>query len=298
MPRWIPPLLLALALVGAAGCGEDAPATNLDATAEPTTPPADPARYRADATVLESPDHGPQLCLGGVEESYPPQCGGPAVVGWDWGSVAWAESANGTTWASVHVVGEWDGTSFTLSQPPGPTTGAGAGPAPDFTAPCPEPDGGWAVRDDSRITMADQQAFSEHVNAQPDVAASWVDQSVNPAWTGPGPFGEDVARQLNDPAQTILVVAFTGDLDRHRAELEAMWGGMLCVTQMEHTRSELADVQMRLANDPDLDVLGTATVEMANRVEVFVIAADDATVTLVHDRYGDLVDVRGALQPA
>src|SRR5829696_1122227 len=80
--------------------------------------PADPAaggtatsggeRYAVSATVLESPDHGPQLCSS-VMESYPPQCGGggPDVVGFDWAEGE--ESASGTTWGAFRVVGTWDG---------------------------------------------------------------------------------------------------------------------------------------------------------------------------------------------
>src|SRR4029453_4677112 len=33
-------------------------------------------RYQTTAGVLESPKHGPELCLGGVKMSYPPQCEG------------------------------------------------------------------------------------------------------------------------------------------------------------------------------------------------------------------------------
>jgi hypothetical protein len=27
----------------------------------------------------------PEVCLGPVAESYPPQCNGPELVGWEWG---------------------------------------------------------------------------------------------------------------------------------------------------------------------------------------------------------------------
>jgi hypothetical protein len=36
------------------------------------------------ATVLQEGDGPPELCLGGVAESFPPQCGGPEIAGWDW----------------------------------------------------------------------------------------------------------------------------------------------------------------------------------------------------------------------
>jgi hypothetical protein len=258
-------------------CGDDGGSTT---AADGTVAPSDPTRrLQAEVTVLESPEHGPQLCLGGVEDSLPPQCGGPDVLGWSWEDVPWRDTAAGTTWADVHVVGTYDGTTFTLTETPTEAVALGSpGPAPDFTAPCPEPDGGWAVRDPARISAADEQAMWEHANAQPDIAASWIDQ-------------QSVA------GQTIVVVAFTGDVERHRADLESRWGGLLCVTQMAHPRAELRDVQHRATADDDLGVLGSWVDEMRNRVVLFVTVADERVLQLVHDRYGELVEVEGALQP-
>jgi hypothetical protein len=68
-------------------------------------------------TVLQIEDQAPQLCLGAVAESYPPQCGGPEVIGWDWDAVDLEESASDVTWGTYAVVGTWDGTKFTLTQP-------------------------------------------------------------------------------------------------------------------------------------------------------------------------------------
>lgn len=68
-------------------------------------------------TVLDD-GSGPQLCLGPVAESYPPQCSGPAIVGWDWSNVEGWEQASGVTWGAYAVQGEWDGERFTLAQPP------------------------------------------------------------------------------------------------------------------------------------------------------------------------------------
>lgn len=34
-------------------------------------------------TVLDDGD-GAELCLGGGNDSWPPQCGGPKLVGWSW----------------------------------------------------------------------------------------------------------------------------------------------------------------------------------------------------------------------
>ncbi|HEV7740844.1 MAG TPA: hypothetical protein VGO65_00355, partial [Pseudolysinimonas sp.] len=54
----------------------------------------------------------PQLCLGAVAESYPPQCTGPEVTGWDWGAVDGEEASGDVTWGAYAVTGGWDGTRF------------------------------------------------------------------------------------------------------------------------------------------------------------------------------------------
>jgi hypothetical protein len=93
---------VALCLAGTlAGCGDTAP--NVSIGTNPGDRTAAPV-YQADALVLESPEHGPQLCRE-VASSYPPQCGGPDVLGWNWGAVEGEESASGTTWGSYRVVG-------------------------------------------------------------------------------------------------------------------------------------------------------------------------------------------------
>ncbi|WP_167046835.1 hypothetical protein [Salinibacterium sp. ZJ454] len=68
-------------------------------------------------TVLQVEPDAAQLCLGGVMESYPPQCSGPDIVGWDWAAVEYEESSGGVTWGTYAVQGTWDGEIFTLTQP-------------------------------------------------------------------------------------------------------------------------------------------------------------------------------------
>lgn len=68
-------------------------------------------------TVLQIDDAPPQFCLGAVRESYPPQCDGPEILGWDWESVDGAETASGVTWGAYALQGIWDGERFTVTQP-------------------------------------------------------------------------------------------------------------------------------------------------------------------------------------
>ncbi len=71
----------------------------------------------AQGTVLDD-GSGAELCLGAVMESYPPQCTGIPLKGWDWAGIDGSESSNGVTWGSYAVQGSYDGTSFAVTQSP------------------------------------------------------------------------------------------------------------------------------------------------------------------------------------
>jgi hypothetical protein len=85
--------------------------------AGPPTPAASGQVTTVD-TVLQEGDGPPELCLGMVLDSYPPQCGGLEIAGWDWDAVE-AESARDTTWGSYEVEGSWDGETFRVSEATG-----------------------------------------------------------------------------------------------------------------------------------------------------------------------------------
>ena len=104
--------------------------------------------------------------------------------------------------------------------------------------PCEPPSGGWAVVDAAtRRDEAMQRALADAA-AEPDYGGAWVDQSINPA-SDDGHGGRD----SNDPTKLVLNVMFTGDLERHEAELRAVWGGPLCVSSAPRS-------QGRAARDP------------------------------------------------
>lgn len=137
--------LLTVLLLIAAACGEAAPATG-HATAPPSTPVtiSPPQRdgtqqYRTMATVLEAGDRGPRLCHA-VAESYPPQCDGPAIIGWDWDAVDGEETASGVTWVDAILIGTWDGEHFTVTRPVEAMSAWPEPPHEDTTAPAPARD--------------------------------------------------------------------------------------------------------------------------------------------------------------
>ncbi|MFI6480065.1 hypothetical protein ACIBH1_19175 [Nonomuraea sp. NPDC050663] len=204
-----------------------------------------PGRYAADAiTVLESPAHGPQLCSF-VAESYPPQCSGPDVVGWDWSKVR-HESANGTRWGSYRVVGTWDGSRLTLTEP----AGEARRPAVQeqrFTSPCPAPEGGWRPSDPAKATQEALQATQQRLEGEPSVGGVWLDQSYLDAIPGyDGSKPEWAEKYANDPTKLVLNVKFTGDLAGREAWIRETWGGPLCVSQARRSEAELRRVQESL----------------------------------------------------
>lgn len=255
-----------------------------------------PLLHTGSGTVLESPEHGPELCLGPIASSLPPQCGGVPLVGWQWEVVGGEESAIGTTWGSYSVTGTFDGEVLVVTGPPGePVDPAGPRAATSeqdpFATPCPEPAGGWTTGDPARSGEDAVQAANAYAMSQSELAAFWVDQL--------GPAGEEPA--ADDPL--VLNVAFTGDLARHERELRLIWGGPLCVQQMEHTVAELRGIQEDFSGSTGgaefgLQVLWSGAVEYQQKVEVGVVAVTHAQREAVAERYGNgLVELVPGLTP-
>lgn len=59
-----------------------------------------------------------ELCMGAIMESYPPQCRGITLAGWSWEGVDGSEESGSVRWGSYALQGTYDGTVFTLTQPP------------------------------------------------------------------------------------------------------------------------------------------------------------------------------------
>lgn len=104
--RFVP---LLVALVALAGCAPQTPAAYEPGAATVTA-------VLGQGTVLQVDDAAPQFCLVAVLESYPPQCSGPELIGWDWSTVDGEESASGVTWGTYAVWGDWDGSALTVSR--------------------------------------------------------------------------------------------------------------------------------------------------------------------------------------
>ncbi|HEX6400167.1 MAG TPA: hypothetical protein VF108_06830 [Actinomycetota bacterium] len=272
-------VLLVAAFVVASSCAEAGP-----------VPPGGGGggvqRYEADATVLDA-GSGPELCLGAVADSLPPQCGGPPILGWSWSEVDGEESVSGVTWGTFHVTGTFDGTSFTVEEvgPPPPPAGPDGDP---FRTPCPEPSGGWVDVDASKTGEADRLATMRVAERSEEFAGLWIDSL--------GPVDE------LDPPPFVLNVAFTGDPATYEDDLRAVWGGPLCVLRFDHGYRDLRRIQRELgdggAEALGLELLWSSVDVMTNRVEIGTIVIDDDGRAALDAAYGrGVVRVVPALRP-
>lgn len=243
-------VLLTTALLPAlflSGCGAGEPgavgvSTGVADELPPATVPApDPTQlYEADGMVLEAED-SPMLCLGGVLLMYPPQCGDLPIANWDWDAVEGEESGSGATWGNFHVVGTFDGETFTVTEVGPSDPGEGDfGTNPDFTPPCPEPDGGWEDVDPGMASERDFDKGAARAHALPDYVALWV------AFVG-DPTPEEMERldaEGKPYPQRIMNVVVTGDAAAAEAAVREAWGGPLCVVQQDgYTERELMAIR-------------------------------------------------------
>ncbi|HMJ78973.1 MAG TPA: hypothetical protein VK507_23510 [Iamia sp.] len=232
------------ALAVTTGSGDEpvdaGPAADEDETTTTTVGPDGlPAEAQVWGRVLEDADHGPELCRETGDLSAhvgPPTCRGIPLVDWDWADVDDDHVDGEARWGEYHVVGIYDGETIRVTEPPGPPDGRPAAPldpGPErYRPPCPEPPGGWAVIDPERAGIDDREALQFAARKQPDLGLVWVDESI-------------------PVAGGVMTVTFTGDLERHRTELAAVWGGALCVAEVPHSAAELRaaeDVVLQAAN--------------------------------------------------
>ena len=277
-----------------AGCGDTGrvdPSGDGDsvAAAQPSrdhVPVGYDGRFRTSATVLESPDHGPQLCHN-VLTSLPPQCGGADIVGWDWAAVK-HESANGTRWGEYTLVGTYDGETFTLTDPATDPSWPRDHGDDELVTPCPEPDGGWRPVNPDLATDAALNAAVRRARDVEGGSGVWVDQRI--------PEGELTEHNANDPKRLVLNVTTVRDPQVMEREIREVWGGALCVTTAERTMAELQRVQRQLGNVEGM--LSSSIDEVTAQVGLTVLVATEELQRHLDDRYGTgAVRVFGTLEP-
>lgn len=112
--------IAATALMALTGCASGAGADG-SPTDDSGSPTADAnTELIGQGTVIQVGDGDPELCLGPIAQSYPPQCSGPTVLGWEWASATQSETVSNVTWGTYAVFGTWDGTSLTTTKDPIP----------------------------------------------------------------------------------------------------------------------------------------------------------------------------------
>lgn len=281
-------VILAASLAGAlalTACGTPpAPATNGNAntSGDPAASVSragdDDQRYTATGTVLENESHGPQLC-GVVATSYPPQCGGLDLVGWDWDAIE-SQTQGDVQWGEYTVVGTWDGERLHLTEPPSapkPPSEPPADPADESTTPCDEPDGGWQDVDPDKANPEDQQRAISRARSASEFGGAWLDP-------------------LGPPQDAVLNVSFTGDLAAKRKWIREVWGGPLCVSKAERGYARLQEVQQEITDVPGF--ISGGIDEPGNVVRLEVYVATEELRDELADRYGPgTVELTGFLRP-
>lgn len=287
--------LLSVLLFAAVACGGVAPATTPAATppsAPVTTSPLqrdETQQYRTIATVLEAGDSGPRLCHA-VAESYPPQCDGPPIVGWDWDAVDGEETASGVTWVDAVLTGTWDGERFTVTRP---AESVSAWPEPPPVDPaelapgCDEPD------------VVDASHGRDEVDAvigsleQAGVSSIRVSDPAGP-WDGPF---------------VLTVVVPPGRGDEITELIRRDYKGALCVVErdvptMDELNALQAEVGAALTDEdgsprdtPLGPLLGSVPDTERGVVVVQVLVADEAARAWTRRRWGEQVELEGLLQP-
>lgn len=282
--------VVAAALLAACGTETGGRASDRQGPMPDAVPPA-AGEVVGSGLVMDVGD-GPQFCLGPVAESWPPQCSGPPVVGWDWDAVTGRYEEQGDIrWGDFVLHGTFDGSTFTLGavadEPSAPE------PAPDRSdTACPEPPEGWVV-DPATATRAHLERVFGAAEQLAGYAGSFLDTSGDRRT--PEQRDADAAAG-DDPVDAFVVnVQVTGDPVEAETALRDIWGGGLCVTRAEHTEAELQEILREVEQLPGFTSGGA----YRGRVEVAVLHDDGTLQAWADARFGTgAVVVTSALRPA
>lgn len=275
--------LAACGSVGDPDAPGDDPTTRAPDAMQVTEPAAvDPEQELVGLGIVmqRSADAAPELCVGAVAESYPPQCGGPVLAGaFSWDDVE-AQQQDDIRWTDTpyYAVGHLDlatggqGT-LTLTRPLSPEAPEGF-ETPDhedvmFPQLCDDPTGDVPDVDQAART-ADGTGMAEEQELI--VVAQELDGYVTAYFSDGGPT-------MN------VVINSDGDLDEARSALRAVFTGPLCVAQ----RDAPAESDVRAAQEAlgerfeELRVLSAGGSGTTGMLEVEVLVADPTTIEGVHE---------------
>ena len=281
--------------------GQTTTAAPPDATAPDAAGVVDPDAELVGVGIVmqRSKDAEPELCLGGVAESYPPQCGGPVLKGeFSWDDVT-AEKASGVTWTNdpYWAVGHLDRSgggegTFTLTRPLSAKPPEGAPSAgPDhggFPQLCDDPTADVPDVDQDARTAGPEGFEEEQALLQ---AAEHLDGYVT-MWLSDG-----------GPTMNVVVNA-EGDAEAARAELRKVFQGPLCVEQRDlPSNADLMAAQQALGDRMgELGLMSSGGGGVSGLLEVQALVADRATVDAIHEAVAewltpDQVVISSTLRP-
>lgn len=240
---------------------------------------ARPETWTGTAALLQTPDGTLTLCGGVTLRSLPPAgCGGARVRGLDPMSVPGAERyPTGTvTTPSVRIVGTWDGTALTPTEPPVLAEREFTERPPAIPGPsCPEPEDGWPY---DRVDVAGLDRVIAYAETQPDAGTPRIDTS-----------------------QRILTVPFSQDLDRHRTAIAELYDGPVCVELVATSNQDLEALDERLRRDLEARGLqylgGSPGGSGCGCVTADLVAATPEEMAEIEHSYDDLVQLTSFLQP-
>jgi len=110
---------LAALLLAATACTSDSDepdqATDANTSPPPASADANPSPEIPEPVIVMDVGR-PELCTGPVAESYPPQCGGPPIRGWNWADYEGSYDQVGQVrWGEFVVEGHFDGDEFVVT---------------------------------------------------------------------------------------------------------------------------------------------------------------------------------------
>lgn len=287
-------LLLLAAALPLAGCGSVSGPGGTDATA--TTAPdlldivEEGEELVAHGMIMQAtPDAPVEICVGGIADSLPPQCGGPQLKGdFSWDDVS-PERAAGVTWAErIWAVGTYDPAdgadgSFTLTRP------VSTEPPQEYTPP---------AEDGTPFPQLCEDPFRGGQEGYADLAAQ---EDLQAGLEGLDGY---VTSWVSDGSSLFnVVVTEDTDPEEVHARLREVWRGGLCVEARDlPSQEDLRAAQEALS--PRFTELGLlhSGWGVSGLLEVGVVVTDRATVDAVHDTVspwlapGQVV-ISGALQP-
>lgn len=277
----IVPAIVGVAVLLLSACATESSAVtaSTEITVSDATPgsdgqglPDEASKVAFTSMVIDAGD-GPELCLGGVEESLPPQCSGFVVDGLTM-SPDWAETVSGVTFGERTVTVSWPAVDNRVTllddREFGPNRNGGGSdefPRPDE---CADIVSGDAV---------DVEELSAWADGNPDKAGlayfSTAEGSVD--------FQADTVEQAEIEGIGVLQVV-EGYAQDASDELGAS-GRTPCIDEVAFSTEELQEAQQQITaahhDDDGLHIAGSSSGTTKNRVEVIVAVADGSTVAKV-----------------